>query len=103
MIQKNHSITATQVYGAALRAILNDVIVLQNHGMFRTPMRIPRSLVTAIGRRPDSEMAYDEVRFGIEALLNEFCLVGNWTRGKDEEGKDYIQFYLLPEKVMDEV
>jgi hypothetical protein len=101
MATKNHSITNTRIYSDALKEIKGDVGRLSTRGLIKTPVRLPRSLVALIERRQDSELAYEEVRRAVAVALDEYCPVGKWSRGDDETGK-YIQFYLIPERVMDE-
>lgn len=102
MADKNTSITATTVYSDAIKVIRADVERLSRHGLIRTPVRVPSSLVSILKKRPDRDFALREVKDGITVALNDYCLVGHWTEGVDENGA-YIQFYLEPEKVKDEV
>lgn len=101
MAEKNTSITATTVYSDSIKAIRADVERLFRHGMIRMPARVPSSLVSVLKKRADRDFALREVKDGIAVALNDYCLVGSWTEGVDENGA-YIQFYLEPEKVKDE-
>ena len=88
-------IASTREFGDALIAIQIDVVAWMKNSGRKTSVRLPKPLVDSINSRGD--IAYDTVQSRFKENLAQFCPIGNWQRGKDEKGNDYIQFDLLPQ------
>jgi hypothetical protein len=87
-------ITQSREYESAIARVIKDILLLQGTvGIKRMRVRLPDDLVRKIG---DSSSTLDLVRRGFGKRLEQFCLIGEWSSGKDENERPYIQFYLLP-------
>jgi hypothetical protein len=88
-------ITQSREYETAISRVIKDILLLRGTvGIMRMRVRLPDDLVRKIG---DSSSTLDLVSRGFGKRLGEFCPIGEWSSGKDENEKPYIQFYLLPE------
>ncbi len=96
-------ITNMTEYMDALAQFQRDIPqYIQNVGGLRTKVtvRLPKPLTDLVVRRGD--VSYGFVSKKLTATLGQFCEIGEWFKGKDEKGHDYIQFKLIPpERVRD--
>lgn len=94
-------VTSTSEYGQALIELQRDIpkYIKATGLQTEVTVRIPKPLVELIFKR--GENAYNSVKKGLTNSLGQFCAIGHWSMGQDENGENYIHFKLLPERVRD--
>lgn len=102
MANKNKSITNTRVYSDSVNQLRKDAEAWFRTSDKSTHMRLPASLVSIIRKRRDSEVAYKDVVDGVTAVLGDYCFVGKWESGREDD-VEFIQFVISKEMVEDEV
>jgi hypothetical protein len=87
-------ITQSKEYESAITRVIRDILLLQvTVGIKRMRVRLPDDLVRKIS---DNSSTLELVSRGFSKRLEQFCPIGEWSSGKDENERPYIQFYLLP-------
>lgn len=94
------TITNTTEFADALKRLQNDIPrYMAASGRRKATVSLPKPLVDLVEKR--GNVSYELVKQSLNERLSQFCAIGEWERGKDDRGDNYIHFKLIPERVRD--